>query len=267
MSWERACQVADSLPADHLDRTAMRIAPRALLCGSAWRIHAPISHHFDELRRLCIHSSDKSSLAIGMAGLVGEHYITPRARGVAAGIRIHGPGGVHRRSNADGRRSRAAIHAKLKTGEMADVLRWSQSVIDLADGDPAKGDFIMGSPLAAALAHRGFARFNLGLAGWRQDLDNAVAMARGTDPTTYAAIVNAKYGPAIPCGVLLPNDGALREMAQALHVAARSGEDVALGSARMALGIALVHRGSRGPCARGETARAGPRHVPARALP
>jgi adenylate cyclase len=101
----------------------------------------------------------------------------------------------------------------------------------------------MGSPLAGALAHRGFARFNLGLAGWRQDLDNAVAMARGTDPTTYAAIVNAKYGPAIPCGVLLPNDGALREMAQALHVAARSGEDVALGSARMALGITLVHRG------------------------
>jgi class 3 adenylate cyclase len=245
LSWERACQLADSLPSDHLDRTAMRIAPRALLCGSAWRVHAPISHHFEELRRLCIHSSDKSSLAIGMAGLVGEHLQHGR---VQEASRLASEYMALVESIDDPTltvgAARAAIHAKLKTGEVADVLRWSQSVIDLAGGDPAKGDFIMGSPLAAALAHRGFARFNLGLAGWRQDLVNAVAMARGTDPTTYAAIVNAKYGPAIPCGVLLPNDGALREMAQALHVAGRSGEDVALGSARMALGIALVHRGS-----------------------
>jgi predicted ATPase len=72
-SWERATRIADAIPTDNPDRAAMRIAPRALLCGSAWRLHAPISHHFEELRRLCIHSSDKSSLAIGMAGLVGEH--------------------------------------------------------------------------------------------------------------------------------------------------------------------------------------------------
>jgi hypothetical protein len=245
LSWEWAQRIADALPANDPDGAAMRIAPRALLCGSAWRTHAPISHHFEELRRLCIHSSDKSSLAIGMAGLVGEHLQHGR---VQEASRLASEYMALVESIDDPTltvgAARAAIHAKLKTGEVADVLRWSQSVIDLAGGDPAKGDFIMGSPLAAALAHRGFARFNLGLAGWRQDLDNAVAMARGTDPTTYAAIVNAKYGPAIPCGVLLPNDGALREMAQALHIAGRSGEDVALSSARMSLGIALVHRGS-----------------------
>jgi hypothetical protein len=124
------------------------------------------------------------------------------------------------------------------------VLRWSQTVIDLAEGDPTKGNFSMGSPLAAALVYRGFARFNLGLRGWREDFDDGVAVARGTDPMAHAAIVNAKYGPAIPCGVLLPDDAALREIEEALRIAERSAEDVALGSARMALGVALVHRDS-----------------------
>ena len=34
LSWERARRVADALPDDDPDRTAMRIAPRALLCGT-----------------------------------------------------------------------------------------------------------------------------------------------------------------------------------------------------------------------------------------
>ena len=34
--------------------------------------------------------------------------------------------------------SQAAILAKLETAEVNDVLRWSQRVIDLADGDPRK---------------------------------------------------------------------------------------------------------------------------------
>ena len=32
-----------------------------------------------------------------------------------------------------------AININYKTGEIADILRWAQSVIDWADGDPAKG--------------------------------------------------------------------------------------------------------------------------------
>ena len=38
------------------------------------------------------------------------------------------------------------IYAKTQNAEWSDVLRWSQRVIDLADGDPSKGDFIFGSP-------------------------------------------------------------------------------------------------------------------------
>ena len=42
------------------------------------------------------------------------------------------------------------IFVKFETGGWADVLRWSQTVIELADGDPTKGNLIIGSPLALA---------------------------------------------------------------------------------------------------------------------
>ncbi len=37
VSWERACKIADALPADDPDQLSMRIAPRTMLCGIAWR--------------------------------------------------------------------------------------------------------------------------------------------------------------------------------------------------------------------------------------
>ena len=80
-------------------------------------------------------------------------------------------------------------------GEFGEILRWSQTVIDLADGDPAKGaGFGVGSPLAVALAFRGVARWWLGRPGWRQDLHDAVAMARNSDPATLARVVTWTYG-------------------------------------------------------------------------
>ena len=80
-SWERARQVADALPADDADRTAMRIAARTLLCGNAFRVHADISGGlFEELRELCTAAGDKPSLAIGMVGLVMEHMSHGRVR-------------------------------------------------------------------------------------------------------------------------------------------------------------------------------------------
>src|SRR6478735_81375 len=51
LSWERARRVADALPADDAGRTAMCIAPRALQCGNASRVHVDISGGlFEELR-------------------------------------------------------------------------------------------------------------------------------------------------------------------------------------------------------------------------
>src|SRR5262245_39269537 len=81
VSWEGARQVADALPADDPGRIAMRIAARTWLCGNAFRVYADIADGlFDELRELCTAAGDKSSLAIGMAGLALEHNRHGRVR-------------------------------------------------------------------------------------------------------------------------------------------------------------------------------------------
>jgi hypothetical protein len=135
-----------------------------------------------------------------------------------------------------------AIYAKAESNEWRDVLRWSQRVIDLAEGDPSKGNFIVGSPLAFAGMARAMARYCLGRDGWRDDLRHCLAMARSTDPYSYAAVVAYGYNGAIPFGVLMPDDHALREIEDALRIGERSSDDLAVALTQMALGVALVHR-------------------------
>src|SRR5262249_37162147 len=51
LSWERAQRIADALPAEDPNRPAMRIAPRTMLCGIAYRVHENVAGDpFDELR-------------------------------------------------------------------------------------------------------------------------------------------------------------------------------------------------------------------------
>jgi hypothetical protein len=133
-----------------------------------------------------------------------------------------------------------AIVVTYRSGDIAGVLRWAQTVIDWADGDPTKGNLIVGSPLAGALMWRGIARFWLGRDGWREDLDDAVAMGRSSDPATHALAVYGKHGWATSLGVLLVDDTAVHELDDTLQIAERSGDDTALGLARYVLGIALA---------------------------
>ena len=68
-SWQRARQVADRLPDDDPDRAQMRIGPRTLLSGTAWRVGGMSSDPgFNELSELCAATGDQRSLAIGMTG-------------------------------------------------------------------------------------------------------------------------------------------------------------------------------------------------------
>jgi len=66
-------------------------------------------------------------------------------------------------------------------------------------------------------------------------------MARRADPLSYARVVTYVYA-GIPGGVLTADDRAVREIEDALQMAERSGDDVAVVAARMTLGLALVHR-------------------------
>jgi hypothetical protein len=243
-SWERARTIADALPADDPDRASMRIAPRTMLCGIAWRVHEHAAGaRFEELRELCAVAGDKASLAIAMSGLVMDHLHQARLREASqlaseAMALVESLGDPSLTVGA----SLAPIYARGECAEWSDPLRWSEMVIDLADGDPSKGNFMIGSPLALAFTTRATARYYLGRPGWRDDLRHGLAMARSTDPMSYATVVAYAYTAGIPPGVLTPDDHALREIEDALRIAEQSGDDVAFALARMTLGIALVHR-------------------------
>jgi class 3 adenylate cyclase len=153
LSWERARRIADALPADDPNGAAMRIAPRTMLCGVAWRVHVNVAGaRFDELRQLCTAAGDKASLAIAMAGLVMDHAWQDRVREASqlaseAWALIESIGDPTLTVGL----SFPVILAKCLSAEWSDALRWSQRVIDLADGDPSKGNLIFGSPLGSPL--------------------------------------------------------------------------------------------------------------------
>ena len=245
VSWERACRIADRLPGGDRDQLSMRIAPRTMLCatvglGSAIEESAG---RFAELRELCSAAGDKVSLAIGMSGPASELLYAGRPR---EGSRLASEQMALLESIGDPAPTiglaPVAFCNWAVAGEFGELLRWSQTVVDLAGGDPAKGaDFGFGSPLAAALAWRGTARWWLGRPGWRQDLHDAVAMARHSDPATLACVVAWTYGNAMLYGVPRVDDSALRIFEEAVHTA-EGASNVAVGLAKYTLGVALLNR-------------------------
>jgi adenylate cyclase len=137
-----------------------------------------------------------------------------------------------------------AMATKLETGEVAELLRLAQRGIDLAQGDPTKGNLIAltPTPLPAIMAYRGTARWCLGIGGWKGDFDEALTIALSSDANTISGVVLNTSGNAIANGVLLPDAVALHSTSEALAVAEQSGDDLALDSARWARGIVLAHQ-------------------------
>jgi hypothetical protein len=254
VSWERAQTIADALPAEDPNRAAMGIAPRTMLCGTAWRVHDhAASDRFDELRELCTAAGDKVSLATAMAGLVIHHAYQDRLREASqlaseAWTLIESVGDPTLTVGL----SQPTTYAKIENGELRDALQWSQTAIDLAVGDPSKGDLIFGSPLAVAFATRAIARYSLGYPGWEDDMRQGLTMARSTDPLAYAMVAAYVHAVAIFLGAQTADDRAVRESEDALGIAERSADDLALSNARMALGVALVHRSTATERARGQ---------------
>lgn len=243
-SWRRARNIADRLPADHPDRMANRIAPRVMLCVSAWRTEATLADTgFDEVRDLCDASGDQASLAFAMAGqsqallFLGRYAESSRLVSDWLGIldsKDHSQRmtGFHL----------AASNTKFQAGEATEGLRLAQSIIDIVDGDPARGQNLLvgGSPLALALGLRGAFGFCLGTPGWNYEMDQAVELARGLDANSYASVVAYKAF-AILNSARLSDEAAILDTAEALKRAEQSGDDLALIAARCARGIALVN--------------------------
>jgi len=246
ISWERARAVADRLPTDDPGRASMRIAPRTLLCINTVRVAGSIADTgFDELRDLCNAAGDTVSLAIGMAGLMTVLVFHNRYREAA---RLASDCTRLLESIADPASTMAilgtASNAVLQAGQAAEGLRLAQRVIDLADGEPTKGSLgPLRSPLVAAIMQRGNCRYCLGLPGWKQDLDQAIAMARRIDATYLHVPMVYKYRFAVHAGAVLPDAAADRDTAEAMELAEHSGDDFAVDAARVSRGLVLINQG------------------------
>ncbi|MGN6338176.1 AAA family ATPase [Mycobacterium sp.] len=247
VSWDRARQIADRIPHDDPAQLSMRIAPRAMLCATDSQDRAAQESHgrFAELRELCIAAGDKVSLAAGMTGLLAELLYFGRPR---EGSRLASEQMALLESIGDPSLTTGLAHTAFANwedaGDFGEILRWSQKVIDLAAGDPAKGaGFGFGSPLAIAVAWRSTARWWLGRPAWRQDLHDAVTMARhSNDSITFGGVVIWTYGHAIPYGVLRADDSTVRTIEEAVQTAEPASNDLALGMAEYTLGVALLSR-------------------------
>jgi adenylate cyclase len=246
VSWERARTVADRLPTDDPGRASMRIAPRLLLCMNTVRVAGSIADTgFDELRELCSAAGDTVSLALGMAGVISTLTFHGRFREAA---RIASDCGRLLESIAAPALtlmlSTVVSGAMWAVGQAAEGLRLAQRVIDLAEGDPTKGGVgPIGSPLAAAILMRGCCGYSLGLPGWREDLDQAIAMFRSVDPASYHIPVVWKYRFVAHAGALLPDAAADRDTAEAMEMAEHSGDDFAVDGARVSRGLVLINQG------------------------
>jgi adenylate cyclase len=242
-SWQRARDVADRLSAVP-DRTSMRIAARALLCATAWRVGAnPADACFHELCELCTDAGDKASLALGVAGQLLA--LTTHAR-YRESSRLAAEYDQLIESIDDPtmtvRVLPQVIVAKYEAGDVADALRLSQRVIDLAASDSAKRNRVYLAALARAIMMRGLARCSLGRPGWKPDLDEAISTAGVLDPTSRVLVMTYAYGITVANGALVPDAAIMRYTADASEIAERSFDELGVATTRWVLGLVLAHR-------------------------
>jgi adenylate cyclase len=245
INWRHARDVATRLPANHPQRMAMRTAAQSLLCSTMWLAGGGVGETgFDELREMCSVNGDKASLAMGMAGqvmaLAGHHHLHEASQLASELTALVD-------EIADPALSLvllpAPIYAKCEVGELGEALRLAQQVIGLADGDPAKGKLLGGSPLIMATQMRGFTRMCLGIGGWRSDADAAITMAAMVEPTSYVMAIMYKYILAIPVGALSADTTAEQQTADALRIAEQTSDELTLRLAQLTRGLVLVHLG------------------------
>ena len=197
ISWERARRVADALPANDPERTAMRIAPRTALCTTTWRVGLGVADTgFDELRGLCASAGDDLSLAIAMYGQVVGLSLEHRHREASA---LASEQFRLLEASPDALRAVGVVHGQLWRSARRGSCRGISVravVVDLVGDDPVKGgNAIIGSPLAVSLLYRGLAGCSLGRPDWRNDMRSGIAMQRSVDAhgVTLPVLITVAY--------------------------------------------------------------------------
>lgn len=243
-SWQRARDLADKLPNDSVDSMAMRIAPRTLLCGHAWRAGGKGADEsgLDELRELAGAAGDLMSIVMGTSGVLVamtlNHRLSELTRLAPEYVRLlesTGDPAVILLINT-------VSHGLFEAGRITEALSLFQRAIDVADGNATLGDFFFESPLAWAITLRGLARCCLGQLGWRDDMQAGLTMARGVKGMTLAAVTAYGYQLAVMNDALSPDATVLADTAAALENAERSGDDGTLAWARVTHGIMVLRQ-------------------------
>ena len=249
INWERARRVADALPNSDPDRTALRIAPRTGLCTTTWRVGGDIAETgFDELRNLCESVGDNLSLAIAMYGqMVGLSFQhRHREASLLATEQI-----ALLQESPDAITALGFIHGtvmtKLLAGESLEAHRVAKWAINLLDGDPRKSmSEGAGSPLAITMVWGAVVGSSLGHTRWRDHLRRGIALERSVNPTglMLSFLISVGYTLAMHVEAVGSDDHVVEETAEAVRLAEESGDDVALGTAYIARGMALSRRGT-----------------------
>ena len=243
-SLQRARDVADQLPTDDPNRLAMRIAPRTLICGNAWRTGGSVADiGFDELRELTDAAGDKVSLAVGMLGWVtaltfNDHIAESAQLAIEYATLIESIGDPAMTVGL----LPGALQATLQAGEAVVTLRLAHRVTELAHGQATMGNLVIGSPLSFGLAYSAFAETMLGTPGFTDTFDAAIATARPVDTTCFATATMYKHC-CIALGAIPADDAAADTAHEALTMAEQSGDKLALGCGLLARGIVMFHRG------------------------
>ena len=242
-AWQRARHVADQLPGDAIGRAAMRISPRSLLCVTAWRVGGSVDDTgFDELHELATAAGDKASLAIGMTGQVFALAVYGRYQEACRLVpELLNLGDSVGNPTLTAALLMAALTARFGTGELTEVMRLSQRIVDDTDADPRTGQFphrfTADGRADACVPPPGCAKASRG--GGRE-VDRAVPMCAELEPGIRAALMLYVYGIGVANGLLLPDAAMLRESAEALRVAEERGDEFALALARFLRGLILA---------------------------
>jgi adenylate cyclase len=213
-----------------------------MLCATAFLAGRSVAETgFDELRELAGALGDKVSLAMGMTGWLSSLIIHARYH-EASDLASELTGLLE--SVGDPALTLGLLYAahaaKFQVGQLSETLRIAERMIELANGDARKGDIVVGSPLITAITLRGMARCCLGDPQWRNDVEQAAAMVREFGATLRATVLRFVYATTIHNGVVEPDAAALRETAELLEVAQRSGDDFTLAGAQYVRGLTLV---------------------------
>jgi adenylate cyclase len=245
LSWQRASQVADTMPAEHPSREALRIAPRALLIASNFRATGPVDDAgFEELRVLTDTAGDKLSLATALSGRVttlafrGRYGEALREANELVGViqSIEDP--ILELTMLTG-----PAMAKLMCGDVAEGVWLADRMMEIADGDFLRGGFVIESPLTVAMMLRAAGLMCLGARGWKREMDEAEALCREYAPVGEAVAVSWKYGLCVAMGAVLVDSSVIGVVTDIVARAEQCGDDLAVETAGFLQGICLAQLG------------------------